>query len=387
MANFEDWVIQLRREFHASPELAFQEKKTSRKIAGILTDLKLEVTTGCGETGVTGLLRGKRPGKTIGLRADMDALPIGEKNDVGYSSQTDGVMHACGHDAHVALMLGVARYVAENELHKDFRGNVKFIFQPAEETLGGAKAMIRDGVLENPRVDLMLAAHVSNDVAAGECGIYENISNASSDSFSTRIRGRGGHGAHPHKTSDAILASCFFVTQLQSIVSRNVDPTRPAVVSVGIIRGGTAPNILPEEVVIEGTVRAMEEEVRQLVRKRLANFARALKDSYALEEVDFDFSDGCPPCANDPQAISVLRSAAEKALGPDKVRVLTPGMGAEDFACFAAERPSALMRLGTGYPGKTTAGPAHSPFFDIDEQSLMTGVRVFVTALQQYLAE
>ncbi len=387
MADLEDWVIQLRRDFHTCPELAFQEKKTSRKIAGILTDLKLEVETGLGGTGVTGLLRGKRPGKTIGLRADMDALPIEEKNDVSYKSRIEGVMHACGHDAHMAIMLGVARYVVENELHQDFRGNVKFIFQPAEEVVGGAKAVIRDGVLENPRVNLLLAGHVSNDVETGECGIYESISNASSDRFSTRIRARGGHGAHPHKTSDAILASCFFVTQLQSIVARNVDPTQPAVVSVGIVRGGTAANILPEEVVIEGTVRALKEEVRQLVKKRLSDFALALKDSYALEEVDFDYRDGCPPCVNDPKAISVLRSAAEKTLGPDKVRVLTPEMGAEDFACFAGERPSALMRLGTENPGKGTAGPAHSPFFDIDEQSLMTGVRVFVTALRQYLDE
>ena len=315
----------------------------------------------------------------------MDALPIEEKNEVDYRSRIEGVMHACGHDAHMAVMLGVARYVVDNKLREGLKGNVRFIFQPAEEGVRGARAMIQDGVLENPHVDLLLTCHVTNDLPAGEVGIYESISNASSDRFTVRVRGSGAHAAHPHRSSDAVLAACFFVTQIQSIVSRNVDPTESAVVSVGVIRGGTAANILPEEVEIRGTVRAFNEEIRLLVRGRLMDFARALKESHALEEVDLEYIDGCPPCVNDPEAIALLRSAAEEVVGSEGVKTLQPKMGAEDFAFYAAERPSALMRLGTDNPATEPTGRGHSPLFNIEEGALITGVKIFTEALRRYL--
>ena len=385
MEALEKWVIERRREFHRYPEIAFREEKTAGKVAAILNELSLEVKTGFAGTGVTALLRGKEGGKTLGLRADMDALPIEEKNEVEYRSEVPGVMHACGHDAHTAVLLGVAKHIVDNELQKNIKGNIKFIFQPAEEGVRGARAIIKEGVLENPSVDAVYACHVSNDLPSGEIGLYEHISNASSDRFNLTARAKGGHAAYPEKTSDAILASCFFVTQIQSIVSRNIDPTESAVVSVGVLEGGTASNILPDEVSLHGTVRAFSETTRLLARRRLRDFAYALKQSFALEGVDFEYVDGCPPCKNDPEAVSLVRSAAEEIVGEDRTKFLRPKMGAEDFAYFAEKKPAAFFRLGTGNKETGITGGGHQPYFEIDEGALITGVRVFLRAAEKYL--
>lgn len=386
MDDLKKWVIDLRREFHMEPELAFEEKRTSERAAEILKGLGLEVKTGFAGTGVAGLLRGKNPGKTVGLRADMDALPVEEKNDVEYKSTVPGLMHACGHDAHTAMLLGAARKMAEDNFAETLNGNVKFIFQPAEEGVRGARAIIEEGVMDDPRVDAAFACHVSNDYLCGEIGLYESISNASSDRFKLVVRGKGCHAASPEKGSDAILAACHFVTQIQSVVSRNIEPVEPGVVSVGIIRGGTASNILPEEVLIEGTTRAFKEEVRQLIKNRLSAFAGSLGEAFGLTGVDYEYRDGCPPCVNSPEAVAIARAAAERAAGAGKVKMVEPKMGAEDFAYFALKAPSALFRLGTANPEKGITGQAHGPFFDIDEDALMTGVDVFVETVKGYLA-
>ncbi len=384
MEKFEDWLVSLRREFHMHPELAFDEKRTSARVSEILEELGLEVISGIAGTGVTGLLRGRTPGKTLGLRADMDALPVHEKNDVEYKSRIDGLMHACGHDAHTAVLLGAARYIVENGFAADMAGNIKFIFQPAEEGVMGARAIIEGGVLENPKVDASFACHVTNDHPCGQIGLYENISNASSDRFKVIVKGRGCHAASPDQGSDSILAACHFVTQVQSIVSRNLDPTDSGVVSIGVIRGGTASNILPEEVLIEGTTRAFNEPVRQLIKKRLSEFAGSLKTAFDLEDVEYVYFDGCPPCVNSPEAVSLARSAASRVVGEENVSILSPKMGAEDFAYFAEAAPSALIRLGTGNAEKGITGAAHGPYFDIDEDALLIGTNVFVEVVRGY---
>lgn len=385
MDDLEKWVVGLRREFHMHPELAFEEKRTSGRVAEILKSLGLEVKTGFAGTGVTGLLRGKNPGKTAALRADMDALPVEEKNDVEYKSTVPGLMHACGHDAHTAMLLGAAKKMAEDNISETLHGNVKFIFQPAEEGVLGAKAIIEEGVMDDPRVDAAFACHVSNDFPCGEIGLFESISHASSDRFKLVVRGKGCHAAAPDKGSDAILAACHFVAQVQSIVSRNVSPVDSGVVSVGIIRGGTASNILPGEVLIEGTTRAFKEEVRQLIISRLSALAGALPEAFGLEGVDYEYRDGCPPCVNSPEAVSIARAAAEKVAGAGMVKTAEPKMGAEDFSYFALKAPSAFLRLGTANPEKGPTGEAHGPFFDIDEDALITGVDVFVEIVKGYL--
>jgi amidohydrolase len=384
MDSFEKWLVCLRREFHMEPEIAFQEKKTSARAAEILRGLGLDVKTGIAGTGVTALLKGKKPGKTILLRADMDALPVYEKNDVEYKSKVPGMMHACGHDAHTAVLLGAARRMVEEGYGEKISGNIKFVFQPAEEGVRGARAMIEEGVMSDPVVDASFAGHVSNDLPCGEIGIYENISHASSDRFILTVRGRGCHAASPEKGSDSIVAACFFVAQIQTIVSRNADPVDPAVVSVGIIRGGTAQNILPDEVVIEGTTRAFNENTRQMLKKRLSEFSGSLAAAFDLDGVDFEYVDGCPPCVHSPEAVEILREAAFAAVGRERVSVQEPKMGAEDFAYFARKSPSAFFRLGTANPQKKITGNGHSPFFDIDEDALLVGVDVFTQTVKKF---
>lgn len=384
MENLNGWVVGLRREFHMYPELAFQEKRTAARVSEILEGLGLEVKTGIGGTGVSGLLRGGSPGRTIAFRADMDALPLQEKNDVDYKSTVPGIMHACGHDAHTAVLLGAAKKLADEGLAEEIRGNVKFVFQPAEEGVQGAKAMIEDGVLDDPAVDSAFAIHVSNDFPCGTIGLYDEISNASSDRFRIVVRGKGCHAARPDMGSDSILAASHFITQIQSIVSRNTDPTDPAVVSVGIIRGGTASNIIPEEVLIEGTTRAFREEARQVLKKRLHELADSLRPAFALEGTDCEYTDGCPPCVNSRAAVSLARKAAVKAVGSRDVITVEPKMGAEDFAYFAEKVPSALIRLGTRNEEKNITAPGHGPFFDIDENALITGVEVFAAIAREY---
>lgn len=402
MGNLDEWVVSLRREIHREPETAFREVKTSMKAAGILRALGLEVVTGLAKTGVTGLMAGGLPGGTLALRADMDALAIDEKNDVPYRSSVPGIMHACGHDAHTAMLLGAAKHMVENGFREKIKGNVKFVFQPGEEGVRdmeaaykagipgfekvdtGAEVMIAEGVLDNPRADMAFACHVSNELECGEVGISAGAAFASSDRIRVVFKRRGCHAAQPDRGSDVIVAASHFITQLQSIVSRNVPPTEPAVISVGMIKGGTSGSVLPEEVLLEGTVRALREEVRQLMKRRIIQTACSIEKQFGLEGVSCEYMRGCPPCINDSKALDVLKRAAEKVSGAGKVKILKPAMLAEDFAYFANEVPSALFILGTGNRGKGIKGDLHSPFFDIDENALVHGVNIMVKTAEEF---
>ncbi len=383
--KMEDWVLQLRREFHMYPELSGQELRTTRRVLEILGDLGVETRPLENMTGAVGVIRGTQEGFTLAIRADMDGLPIEEFNEVDYRSRHQGVMHACGHDAHTAIVLGVARAVLESQWRSSMKGNLLLLFQPSEERVSGAREMILRGVLNEPRVDWVIACHVVPDLPAGTVGFFRGPSHASADSFSLLIRGRGTHGGRPHEGVDPILAAAHFVTALQSIVSRNIKPTEPAVVTIGKFHAGSVGNVIPESAELEGTVRALSEETRGNIMRRLEELRHGMDRSFGVESC-LEFQEGVPVCMNDPEVSGFLYQVALNLLGPQHVLYLEPAMGAEDFALFARERPSSIFRLGCGKGQGIAYAPLHSPHFDLDESCLMIAVRIFTEAARRLLS-
>ncbi len=379
------WLVEVRRDFHRHPEVGFKEIRTSGKIREVLRGLgaRFQELPGV-ETGVTAIFEGQTGGKTLALRADIDALPMAQLNEVPYKSTYPGVMHACGHDCHAAVMLGVARQVVESGLLKRLRGGLKFIFQPAEEIVSGARRMIEAGVLEHPRVDRILALHVNTDLPVGQVGLYRGVSHAHTDSFRLSIVGKGVHGARPHDGIDPIVAGAHFVSALQSVVGRNVDPLDSAVISVGQFQAGTAPNIIPNEALLTGTVRTFKTEVRDLVMHRLQALAESLGGAFQVK-VDYQFLPGVPSTINDEAVAADLHAAAVDVLGPENVTYLKPKMGGEDFALFTQQVPGAFMRLGCANAERGITHKGHSPYFDVDERALPIGVEIMTAAIRSYL--
>ncbi len=383
-AGFFEWIRDVRRELHAHPELSFQEFRTTERIHEWLTELGWEARPIPGSTGAVGLLKGKGEGAVIALRADIDALPITELNETDYRSRHEGVMHACGHEANTAVMLGAAKKIVDTGLMSRACGTVKLIFQPAEERLGGAKALIAAGVLEDPPVDLILSGHMSPDLPVGRAGVFKRLGYASSDRFVLDIQGRGGHGARPEECIDPVVAGAHFVTQLQSIVSRNVKPTDAAVVTVGRFSAGNAANVIPETAVLEGSIRALSAEVRTAVVRRIGELAASLQTAFGVI-VRLSVHPGVPVLLNDPKTAAVLLSAAQAVLGPKNASYLPPIMASEDFAFFTEKRPGAIMRLGCSNPEKGFTHKLHSPRFDIDEDVLVIGANIFYEAVSRCL--
>jgi len=372
------WLSETRRDFHMHPELGHKEFRTTEKIKEILIGLGIELQPLPGlKTGAVGIAFGKPGGKVIGLRADIDALPMEEKNDVPYRSVYEGVMHSCGHDCHATIVLGVAKNLVEKGILKELKGTVKFIFQPAEETVSGALEVIHAGGLENPTVDRILAGHMNTDLPVGQVGLFKDVSHAAADTFRLIIQGKGVHGAYPHEGIDPILAGSHFVTAVQSIVSRNVGPIDSAVVTVGQFQAGTAPNIIPDQVLLTGTVRTFKPEVRDRIIGRLTEIASGLEKSFGVRS-DYRFREGVPVCTND---------AAAEVLGRENVHYMIPQMGGEDFGLFTQKTPGTFMRIGVKNPEKGIVHKGHSPHFDVDEASLVAGVEVFTEAIRAYLAD
>ncbi len=381
----QSWLSEIRRDFHRHPETAFEEFRTTQRIRAILQELNVQILDLPGlETGVVGLIQGAAPGPVLGLRADIDALPLQELSDVPYKSTVDGKMHACGHDAHATIMLGVAKKIVDDGLAKHLRGSVKFIFQPAEEGIAGARRMIEHGVLDNPRMDRILAGHMINDLPCGSIGWFEGPSHAATDMFSLEITGRGTHGARPHQGRDPIVAGAHFVTAVQSIVSRNLSPMDSGVISVGAFHAGTASNIIPARIELKGTIRSLQAEVREMLFNRLQECAAGLESMFGVE-TDIQFKEGAPPNVNDLEVSRSLAEAAETVLGKERVLLIPPSMGGEDFALFTEQIPGAMIRIGSGNEAEGKTQPLHSPYFDIDERSLVHGVEVFVQAVKSYL--
>ncbi len=380
-------IIEWRRRIHMYPELGYQEYNTSKFIAEHLRGWGYDVRTGIAETGVVGILHGpsgKNQSKTIALRADMDALPIEELNEKPYKSHIRGVMHACGHDAHVAMLLGAAKILAS--IREELRGNVKLIFQPAEEGGNGALKMIEEGVLENPKVDLIYGIHVWSSLPSGIVALKEGPLLAAVGEFKITVKGRGGHGAYPHSTIDPVVISTNIIQSIQTIVSRNIDPIEPAVISVGYIHAGKAFNIIPEQAELGGTYRYLNEKTGAIIRDRLKEIVLNTCKAYGAQ-CNINVEDKSPPLINDKQAVDFARKTIGEMLGEEKVIEAKPSMGGEDFAFYTQKVPGAFIILGTGNPEKGTDKPHHSPYFDVDEDVLYIGTAIHAALAYSYLSQ
>ncbi len=363
-------VIQWRRDFHAHPELGYEEVRTSQKVKELLTNEKIEFF-GTASTGICAIIRGKGE-KTVAIRGDMDALPLQEWNDCSYKSKNAGKMHACGHDAHTAILMGVAKLL--NSMKEEINGNIKLIFEPAEETTGGARVMIKEGILENPKVDAVIGLHVDEKIETGFVGIKRGAAHAASNPFTIKIKGKGGHGAHPEDATDPVVISAQVILALQTIVSREIPPTDSTVLTVGAIHGGTAQNIIPEEVTISGVIRTMKIEHRELAKKRLKEIAVGITTSMG-GTCEVDIEESYPCLYNDNNLVDIFCESSKRLIGEDKIILLEkPSMGVESFAYFSMERPSVFYFLGCRNEEKGITHPAHGSYFDIDEDCLAIGV-------------
>jgi amidohydrolase len=379
-----EYTQSLRRDFHMHPELGFQEVRTAGIVAKELTGLGLEVTTGVGGTGVVAIVGGTKPGPVVLVRADMDALPIVEETGAAYASQTKGVMHACGHDAHTAVLLTVARML--HARRDELAGTVKLIFQPAEEGMGGAERMIEGGVLENPKVDAALALHVWNERPVGWFGVAGGPTMAGAEIFKVRVIGKGGHGAVPHLAVDPILAAAQVVSALQGIVSRNVPPLQTAVVSVCTVHGGETFNVIPPAVELTGTIRTFDAAVRQTVLARFEQTVQAAAEAMGCR-AEIDLQRLTPATVNDPATAARVQAAARRlfpAADVDTANYIT--MGSEDFAFILEKVPGCFFFVGTANPDKGLDAAHHHPKFDIDEAALPRAAALMTAAVVDLLS-
>ncbi len=371
-AKYSEDTISFRRYLHRNPELSFEEYNTSKFVAEKLKSFGVETTEGIAGTGVVGLIKGKNADKkVIALRADMDALPIIEQNEVPYKSKNPGVMHACGHDVHTSSLLGTARILSE--LKDQFEGTVKFIFQPGEEKIpGGASLMIKEGVLKNPSPNNILGQHVATAIPAGKVGFRPGMYMASADEIYVTVKGKGGHAAMPDKSIDSILIASHIIVALQQIVSRNCDPRIPCVLSFGKIVGMGATNIIPEEVKIEGTFRTMDENWRKEAKIKMKKMAEAIADGMGAV-CEFTILNGYPYLQNAPELTSRMKKAAQNFLGEENVLDLDIWMAAEDFAFYTQHVDACFYRLGIRNEARGIISGVHTSTFDIDESALQVG--------------
>lgn len=370
--KIEPEIIELRRLIHSNPELSYKEFQTAKIVAEKLESLGIEVKTGVGGTGVLGILKGNEKGNVVALRADMDALPVEEQADVPFKSKNKGVMHACGHDTHVAMLLGAAKLLAK--FRNELNGTVKFIFQPAEEHggRGGALPMIEDGVMENPKVDYIFGLHISADYPSGTLALKEGAIAAAPDSFRIRIIGKGGHASQPEKTIDPIFISSQIINSLQGVSGRMVDQTKPLVISVCHIESGTKENIIPDEAFMEGTIRTLDEQTRRVVKKKVKQVVEGICRAYKAR-CEFRYEeDAYPVTVNDTRTTQKLEKLFRQIKG---VRVIKAKamLGGEDFSRFLQRAKGSFYLLGTYNPKKGCIFPNHSSRFKVDEDVLKFG--------------
>jgi carboxypeptidase Ss1 len=365
-------IVRTRRALHQHPELAYHEMKTSELVARRLHSLGIDVRRGVGGTGVLGLLRGAKPGRVVALRADMDGLPVQETSDVKFRSKVDGVMHACGHDTHVAMLLGAARLLAEHR--SELNGTVKFLFQPAEEHggRGGAMPMIEDGAMDDPKVDFVFGLHIEATRKSGEFGVREGAIAAAPDTFKVRIIGKGGHGSAPHETVDPIYVAAHVILALQGVSARMINPVRPFVITVGAVHAGTKENIIPDVAALDGTIRTLDEATRKLAKRRVEEVAKGVCRTFgASAEVEFE-KDAYPVTVNDPETTAKVVSVLKKIPGT-RVKRIEAILGGEDFSRFLQKAPGTFYFLGSRNPEKGCVYPNHSSKFKVDEDVLKFG--------------
>ncbi len=377
-----------RRYIHMHPELSFREYNTSSFIQKKLDEMGIKYVSGIAENGICAYIYGNKnieseSMKSILIRADMDALPIDEVSDKPYKSQNKNVMHACGHDAHVAVLLGVCKVL--NNFKDKFGGVVKAVFQPGEETSGGALPMIEEGVLENPHTDVCVALHCDSDLDCGTIRVKPGSLYASPDDFRITVKGKGGHGAEPHNCIDPIMISASIIQALNNLISRETDPFDNAVISVGSIHGGSATNIIPDSVEIQGTARSLTNEVRGFLKRRIGETADGICKTFGAE-CEYEYTELFPPLINDEKLAEDVYDSACRSIGKDKcVWGGAPTMAGEDFSYFSQNRPSVLFKLGCRNKSLGIVSPIHHSSFDIDENCLKTGVKVFVGFVLDYL--
>ena len=377
-----------RRHLHEHPELGGQEVETARFVAGRLQQLGLEdIRTGIANTGVTALIRGTNPdgpgaGKTVLLRADMDALPLHEANDVEYRSQNDGVMHACGHDAHTTMLLGTARILMGRR--DQFAGTVKVLFQPCEEVPpGGAKFMIEQGVLQDPDVTAAFAIHMANSMPVGMVGTRAGAQQAAADLFTITVQGKGGHGAKPHTTVDPVVIGSQIVMALQTLVSRETDPLASVVVTVGTFNAGSAPNVIPDTATMRGTVRTLDQAIREQTAERMQTLVTGVAKAMG-GEATLDFEWGYPALVNDSAMAQLVLETAAEVVGQDRTVVIPPSMPGEDMSYFLQQVPGCMFVVGSMNEEKGLVWGHHHPRFDIDEASMATGVEMMTSVVMNY---
>ena len=376
-------LVEWRRHLHQQPEIGFQERLTANFVAHKLKQWGIDYQTGIAQTGILATIKSDNPGAVLAIRADMDALPIQEENDVPYRSQHDGVMHACGHDGHTAIALGTAYYLSTHR--QDFSGTVKIIFQPAEEGPGGAKPMIEAGVLKNPDVEAIIGLHLWNNLPLGAIGVRSGALMAAVECFRCTILGRGGHGAMPDQTIDSVVVSAQIINALQTIVARNINPLDSAVVTVGELHAGTALNVIADTARMSGTVRYFNPALEDYIGKRIEEIIAGICQSYGAT-YDLDYWQLYPPVINDAQIAQLVSSVASEVVEtPAGVVPECQTMGGEDMSFFLQKVPGCYFFLGSANPAKDLAYPHHHPHFDFDEAALGMGVEIFVRCVEKGL--
>ncbi|NLJ57962.1 MAG: amidohydrolase [Tissierellia bacterium] len=371
-------LVEIRRDFHKNPELSQQEFRTQAKIIEYLNKWGIENYISA-ETGVVGIIRGKKPGNTVAIRGDIDALPIEEKNTTVYASVNPGVMHACGHDAHGTIVLGVGKIIKElADSEESINGNVKLFFQPAEETVGGAKRMVKEGCMENPKVDYVLGLHVMPYLDTGKLELKYGKLNAATDTIKIVLQGKSAHGAYPDSGVDAIMIAGHVITGLQTIVSRNISPLNSVVISLGKITGGVKSNVIADQVKIVGTLRTLDSQTRLYAKERIESIVKQTAVAYGGEG-RVTFKEGYQALINNDELVTIIKENAEKVLGMENVEYKEfPSLGAEDFSYFADVAKGAFFHLGCGNSEKGITSPIHTETFDIDEGCLKVGVKLQV---------
>lgn len=374
--NIKDWLISVRRDLHSTPELGLEEFITKDKIIKYLKEINIDYKTFENHTGIVAYINIPNATKTIAIRADIDALPITELNDLDYKSLFNGKMHACGHDAHTAILLGTCKLL--NKMKDKLNVNLKFFFQPAEETVGGAKLLIKDNCMKNPNVDYMLGLHVQPYLESGQVEIQYGTMNASTDTINITVKGKQGHGAYPHLGIDAIVVASNIITNLQTIVSRNIDPTDSIVLSLGTINGGTKANIICNEVKINGTLRTLKQKTRIFAKSRIEDIVKYTCMAYNADGF-VEIEEGYSPLVNDNSVVDIVKNSAVNLFGNDNVFIREKAsLGAEDFSFFLENSKGAFYHLGCGNKSKNITSGLHTANFNIDENCLALGVALHI---------